>query len=357
MVENKVSELIAGRRDDFEALALEVFEHQYSRVQVYRRLCDKHGATPDTVQGWKDIPPLPADAFKDELGMAATNAPTHVFLSSGTTSGGRRPSRVTLESLELYRQAALEWFGRMVMPDTPGPMSVLLLGPTAQTHPRSSLGHMLSWVADAHGDGTENGPFLDASGELDTAGALAWLEHKAAEGGQVLLLALSSALTALLAAMRERGVSYRLGAASRIVDTGGRKGTTAVLSAKGLLKAAWKHLHVAAYLNTNEYGMTEMASQFYDDALLSRYTGDLRPRAKLGPPWTRTRVVDPLTLRPVAKGQAGLLLHFDLANVETVSSLLTLDLGRACGHGFELLGRADGAEASGCSSLMAMTQP
>ena len=45
MVENKVSELVAGRRDDFETLALEVFEHQYSRVQVYRRLCDKRGSS------------------------------------------------------------------------------------------------------------------------------------------------------------------------------------------------------------------------------------------------------------------------------------------------------------------------
>ncbi|MFP6863184.1 hypothetical protein [Pseudomonas sp.] len=352
MTENKVGDLIAGKRNDFGRLALEVFEYQYSRAAAYRRLCDKRGVRPDTVNNWQDIPPLPTEAFKGDIGLPAAPAPAHVFLSSGTSSGGQRPSQVQLGSLELYRLAALEWFGRMVLPDRPGPMSVLLLGPTAQTHPGSSLGHMFGWLAAAHGDG-HAGRFFDDSGSLDLPATLSWLGQKADDGGQVLVLALSSALTALFGAMREREIHHRLGATSRVVDTGGRKGAAHVLSAKGILKAAWTHLHVPAYMNTNEYGMTEMASQFYDDALLARHQGRLRPRAKLGPPWTRTRVVDPTTLEPVADGEAGLLVHFDLANLETVSCLLSLDLGRKVGDGFELLGRADGAEARGCSDLMA----
>jgi hypothetical protein len=38
-----------------------------------------------------------------------------------------------------------------------------------------------------------------------------------------------------------------------------------------------------------------------------------------------------------------------LANRNTVSAILTEDLGRAEGDGFELLGRVQGAEARGCS--------
>ncbi len=355
MTEDKVGELIAGSRDDFERLALEVFEHQYSRAAAYRRLCDKRGGTPGTVETWQDIPPLPSDAFKGDLGLPAADRPARVFSSSGTSTGGARPSHVRLVSLELHRAAALEWFARMVMPDRPGPMSVLVLGPTAESHPRSSLGHMFSWITEVHGGGEQNGQagVFDDSGNLNVGAALGWLEREAAGGGQVLLLAISSALTALLTAMRDGGLAHRLAAASRIVDTGGRKGAAHVLSAKGMLKAAWKHLHIPAYMNTNEYGMTELASQFYDDALLSRYLGNFQPRAKLGPPWTRTRVVDPVTLKAVPEGDTGLLVHLDLANLETVSCLLTLDLGRSVGDGFEVLGRADGAQARGCSGLMA----
>ncbi len=39
----------------------------------------------------------------------------------------------------------------------------------------------------------------------------------------------------------------------------------------------------------------------------------------------------------------------DLANRNTVSCILTEDLGRTLGDGFELLGRVQGAEARGCS--------
>ena len=84
-------------------------------------------------------------------------------------------------------------------------------------------------------------------------------------------------------ALRDRHGPCRLPADSRIVDTGGRKGTAHALSPNGVLKAAWRWLHVPAYLCVNEYGMTEMFSQFYDDALESRASGRLSPRAVIPP--------------------------------------------------------------------------
>jgi hypothetical protein len=42
-------------------------------------------------------------------------------------------------------------------------------------------------------------------------------------------------------------------------------------------------------------------------------------------------------------------VHCDLANFNSVTSILTEDVGVAAGDGFLLLGRAEGAQARGCS--------
>jgi hypothetical protein len=49
------------------------------------------------------------------------------------------------------------------------------------------------------------------------------------------------------------------------------------------------------------------------------------------------------------KGERGVLVHTDLANYNSVTTLLTEDVGIATDDGFILLGRAQGAQAKGCS--------
>ena len=97
--------------------------------------------------------------------------------------------------------------------------------------------------------------------------------------------------------------------------------------------------------------MTELCSQFYEPSLGSgahSRTGD-DARVYRGPPWTRTRVLDPETLSSVPRGEPGLLAHWDLANAWTVCAVVTEDLGILAEDGFRLLGRAEGAELRGCS--------
>jgi len=96
----------------------------------------------------------------------------------------------------------------------------------------------------------------------------------------------------------------------------------------------------------NEYGMTELCSQYYD----FRFEEDLAVKA--GPPWLRARVLDPDTLAPLPRGEVGILQHFDLANLDSVSAVLTEDLGRETDHGFVLLGRVPNATPRGCSIAM-----
>jgi hypothetical protein len=49
------------------------------------------------------------------------------------------------------------------------------------------------------------------------------------------------------------------------------------------------------------------------------------------------------------KGERGILVHTDLANYNSVTTILTEDVGVATDDGFILLGREQGAQAKGCS--------
>jgi hypothetical protein len=51
----------------------------------------------------------------------------------------------------------------------------------------------------------------------------------------------------------------------------------------------------------------------------------------------------------VPPGTTGVLVHHDLAHFNSVSAILTEDAGIEVEGGFLLLGRADEADAKGCS--------
>jgi len=362
-----------GSEDDeaaFDRLAVDLFHYQVESVPLYRAFCASRAVRLADVRSWRDVPAIPADAFKHGLTESADRP--YVFESSGTTEGAEHRSRHALDTLATYRLSAMTHFARMVVPDLTrsaneanevhgmreasktrraARLSTLVLGPTAESHPQSSLGRMFSWCIEDYA-AEPAAVCFDAQGRVDLESACAWLTEAARGTRPVLMLGISSAFTALFDELRRRGLAVRLPADSRMVDTGGSKGAARVLSARGMLKACWRFLHVPAYLAVNEYGMTEMLSQLYDDALASRYEGCLQPRSKVGPRWLQTTVVDPATLEPVADGKVGILRHLDLANWESVAAIQTLDLGRKLGRGIEVLGRARGADARGCSTLL-----
>jgi hypothetical protein len=60
-------------------------------------------------------------------------------------------------------------------------------------------------------------------------------------------------------------------------------------------------------------------------------------------------VLDPETLDEQPDGEPGLLVHYDLANVEIPLAIQTEDIGRRIGDRLILEGRLLGAEARGCS--------
>jgi hypothetical protein len=134
------------------------------------------------------------------------------------------------------------------------------------------------------------------------------------------------------------------------MDTGGFKGRSREVTREELYAGFDELLGISYAWCVNEYGMTEMSSQFYDGIAGS---APLPPdRLHAGPPWVRTQATDPETLRPLPHGAVGVLRHLDLANLNSVMAIQTADLGVTSPQGFRLLGRARGAEARGCSLAM-----
>jgi len=330
---------------DFEAWALRVFAHQYVHIDAYRAFCDRRGVTPATIARADDVPAVPTRVFRSlEL---ATGPAEAVFRTSGTSGGPDARGRHAVPHLDLYRASALSTFERFVLPDR-ARLPCLFLLPPPDLRPESSLVHMCAWVGEAFGTGVEW--FAGADG-LDVARVTARLAELEATGEAVLLAGPTAGFVRLF----DAAAAVRLGPGSRVMDTGGQKGLTRPISRPGFLRACWTHLGVPTYFCVNEYGMTELCSQRYDSVLRDRFDGDsLAPRRLAGPPWLRTRVLDPDTLDVVSPGATGLLCHHDLANAGSVAMVLTEDLGRTIrDDGIEVLGRVPGAVPRGCGLLLA----
>ena len=332
---------------DFEAWAARVFAHQYSSLPAYRAFCDRRGVTPATVVRWEDVPAVPTAAFR--RADLAAGPPEAVFRTSGTTDAGAR-GRHLVPHLALYRAAALTTFARFVLPDG-ARLACLVLAPSPALRPDSSLARMCAWVGDSLATGVE---WLVGEDGVVLEPLLARLADAERRGESLLVLGVTAAFARLFDACRTRATRFRLGPATRVMDTGGTKGMTRPLSRAAMLRECWTLLGVAGYYCVNEYGMTELCSQRYDSALADRFTGrSLEPRRLVGPPWLRTRVLDPDTLAPVAPGATGLLCHHDLANAGSVSVVLTEDLGHTVGNdGIAVVGRVAGAVPRGCGMLL-----
>lgn len=335
--------------EGFGRLALRVFAMQFELDAPFRAFCERRGALPGRVDDWRRIPAVPTSAFRS-LDFAC--APGGLdFLTSGTTGGTERRGHHPVPRPEVYREGAIAHFRRMVLPDGLRPRLVALLaGPDLL--PRSSLVRMVDWIREDLAIDGECIWLVDRDA-FDPARAADRIEEQARRGGPICLVGVRVLFTSLLESCRTEGRTLLLPADSRVVDTGGPKGGRA-LSDAGFLAACWHVLGVPAWLCVNEYGMTELCSQFYDDVLVSRFAGSNAKRRKFGPAWTRTRAVDPSTLEPVPDGEPGILCHFDLANVGSVLAVQTEDVGiREPDGRFSLRGRLPGAPARGCALALA----
>jgi hypothetical protein len=337
----------------FDSLALDVFRFQYVSVPAYRSYCDGLGLLPETLSSPERIPLVSTVAFKYASLCAPDSAKLPgalTFLTSGTSKGRQRRGLHVVARSELYRASALSHLRASMFPDGVR-MRMLALHPTADRAPESSLSTMITWCMAEFGQG----PSLCAAdrSSVNAQAALAFLRLAAKEAAPVCILGTTAAYAAIFHELATRGEAIALGPVSRMMDTGGPKGQVVPLDAGEVVVLAGELLGIAPAYVINEYGMTELCSQLYDATEFNAPGEAARERVKLAPPWMRPLAIDPVTLRHLPDGTRGLLGFIDLANLNSVSAVLTEDFGAIYEGRVRILGRANVGGPRGCALSVA----
>jgi hypothetical protein len=328
----------------FDALACDLARFQADHAAGFARLCRARGTDPSALSHAEAIPAVPTDAFK--LARVATfdEGETQItFQTSGTTLGARGAH--AMRDVSTYEAAAVAFGRRWLVRDLTGPIPVVILHPSPEVAPDSSLGHMFASFVRAFGEpASEAETWLVADDILDVSTLDARVAVALARHQPMLVLATSFALVHLLDAVGDS--TFELPRGSRVMQTGGFKGKSREVPADRLRAELARVFAIDERAVVAEYGMTELSSQFYEQTLFE-------PSARAGvyaePPWARVVPVDPESLDRVPDGEVGLAKIIDLMNVDSAVSILTQDRVRRVPGGFELLGRAEGAPSRGCS--------
>jgi hypothetical protein len=343
---------------EFNRLAAALFALQRAAVPIYGEFCGKRKVA--GVEDWREIPALPATAFKEyEVTSLPPAERTHVFHSSGTTR--QRPSRHFHDgqSLAVYEESLRLWFRRHFLPAQSGRGSagigpvagslfrLIVLTPSPAEAPHSSLAHMFGTVRPEFGGAIITGR---ANGEggwaLDLEQTMAALREAQSAGQPAALLGTAFSFVHLLDHCQATRTRWELAAGSRALETGGYKGRARAASKGELRQRMTRWLGIPESHILGEYGMSELSSQAYD-RVIAEAGGGFR-----FPPWARARIISPETGRVAVEGETGLVQVVDLANVRSALALQTEDLAVRRGRGFELAGRAAGTAARGCSLLL-----
>jgi hypothetical protein len=251
--------------------------------------------------------------------------------------------------------------------DARSELALLVLGPSPADAPHSSLWHMVDVAGRALFTAPARWFLRGPDGGLDVGGLVRAIESAKEEKRGVCLVTTDLALDAWLDALDARGRRLALAPPSRLVRTGGSKGRLRSLDPDALVARAQATLGIPPDACLSEYGMTELASQFYRGRVLPGGAG----RFYHGPPWLRATVLDVHTLEPAPPGTPGVLRFHDLANRHSALVVQSEDFAvaatdeearadgadAAAGHAsipdglrpFRLLGRAEGSEPRGCS--------
>ena len=330
--------------EGFTRAALMLFRFQAEHMPPYLAFAFHLGIDPTGLTDWRDIPPVPASAFKGhDLSIAPPGSEAAIFETSGTSIS--RPGRIRLGSTVLYEASLLQNFKRHLLPDS-AKLPAVVFGPHFEEANHSSLWFMVDHVVKRE---AKSGAWLVRDGVPRWGLADEILSEAASSNQPVLLLGTTLLYMAYFERLASQNRRVALPAGSRAMDTGGAKGLRTEFARAEVAGAFAAHLGIPETHLVNEYGMAELCSQFYDDNLLAYVEGRPRREGKRIPPWVRTRVLDPETLREVPDGTQGILVHYDLANLDTPLAIQTEDIGARVGNRLTISGRLPAAEARGCS--------
>jgi hypothetical protein len=321
-------------------LARRAFAIQRAGNAPYRRYCRRLGVESDQVGGWRGVPAVPTAAFREiSLVVGDPGDAALELRTSGTSRGEGRRGRHLVRDPELYRSSLEATFFRFALHRATGDAtSRLPIGsfvPSFADAPHSSL----SWMADAviGRFGAPSSRVLATRAGVDWEEANRFAATASSRAQTVCLFSTTLALDEWTRRLEATGLGIELPGGSFVMDTGGSKGLE-TSSRDDVLARIERCLGVPPDAVVNEFGMTELLSQRYGS-----------PAALFGPPWLRSRALDPVTLEELPDGGVGVLAHFDLANAGSVCSVLTEDLGAVEDGAVKWVGRTPGSAPRGCS--------
>ena len=309
--------------EEWESVAMEIFEFQYKNNEIYSKYCDSIGVkSPKNIY---QIPFLPISFFKSHR---VSSKPTEeiIFTSSGTT--GSNSSRHYVYDRTYYQKSFLETFKNFYR--DPTEWCILALLPSYLEREGSSLIMMAEELINKS-QHSSSGFFLSDYEKLNSI-----IEKNLSNSQKTMLIGVSFALLDFA-----EKYSLQKNTLLTVMETGGMKGKRKEMIREELhqiLKVPFgvEKIH-------SEYGMTELLSQAY-----SIGNGVFKT-----PPWMKVLIReqdDPFSY--CNEGKSGGINVIDFANIYSCSFISTQDLGKINKDGFEVLGRFDSSEARGCNLMV-----
>ncbi|KHJ36751.1 acyl-protein synthetase, LuxE [Pedobacter glucosidilyticus] len=312
--------------EQFNELALAVFQFQMKEILVYQEFVNHLNPNWSSINYYKDIPFLPISFFKTHELIARNEEAEIVFSSSGTT--GISTSKHFVQDVSYYEESYQKAFELFY--GTAAEYCFLALLPNYLEREGSSLIYMIDDLikTSQHPESA----FLLYDHEL----LFNKLEKLRKQNQKTVLIGVTYALLDFIEA-------YQIHFPDLVImETGGMKGKRKEMIREELHQTLCngfgvQHIH-------SEYGMTELLSQAY-----SKGDGIFEC-----PPWMKVMIRDindPLTY--LENNKTGGINVIDLANIHSCSFIATQDLGKCHSNNtFEVLGRFDNSDIRGCNLLI-----
>ena len=218
---------------------------------------------------------------------------------------------------------------------------ILILAPSPHLAP--SMGMAIGMEQTRRHFGTDDSLFLLGKSGIDITNLLKALRQSEASGVPVALIGATAAYVYFFQSCRRKNMTFHLPPGSRICDGGGYRGRFGVVTRNDYYSMVKEILDIPETHCVNVLGEAETATNLFDDQLRRTIKGQsLRTRTRPVPPWSRVLAMNIDDLTPLPDGEVGLLAHWDLANIPTVLSVITDNLGytTAGGTACEMVGRA-----------------
>jgi hypothetical protein len=290
---------------------------------------------------------IPDCAFRDELlYLFPEEEPARIFSTSGTSGRRRGRAAYSPAGLALMNSSILKNAAAHIMSGLERPAFIRLV-PTEEAAPEMVMAYGMGLIERAFADPGLSASVVGPSG-VDNERLRTLLDRAVHAGVPVVMIGASLAFVNVCEQMERAGCRWELPEGSRMVDAGGFKSHFRTVGVDELRRLAFRSFGIAPENCRNIFGMTELASQFYDAADCPVGPNGERPKGSSD--FARMRVRDPTSFALKDRGK-GLLEVTDLCILDRPPVVLTGDIGIAAPTGVAVIGRIE-RKPRGCSLVL-----